>query len=93
MISLVNPGENTLAARLLDYFSSRTHWHRSLWNVGTILALREVLEASEAQNLGHLSEKSIRGAVTTALRLLRDDPGIGGPTDEWNARQLLYQHE
>ena len=38
MISLVNPSENILAARLLDYFSSRTHWHRTLWNVGTILA-------------------------------------------------------
>jgi hypothetical protein len=81
MISLVNPVENLIAARLLDYFSSRTHWHRTLWNAGTILALREVLEASEAQNLGHLSEKSIRGAVTTALRLLRDDPGIGAPNE------------
>jgi hypothetical protein len=81
MISLVNPVENLIAARLLDYFSSRTHWHRALWNAGTILALREVLEASEAQNLGHLSEKSIGGAVTTALRLLRDDPGIGGPKE------------
>lgn len=25
MISLVNPGESIVAARLLDYFSSRTH--------------------------------------------------------------------
>jgi hypothetical protein len=81
MISAVNPAENLIAARLLDYFSSRTHWHRTLWNAGTILALREVLEASEAQNLGHLSEKSIRGAVTTALRLLQDDPGLGGPNE------------
>jgi hypothetical protein len=81
MISLVNPGENIIAARLLDYFSSRTHWHRTLWNAGTTLALQEVLEASEAQNLGHLSEKSIRGAVTTALRMLRDDPGIGSQNE------------
>jgi hypothetical protein len=81
MISTVNPDENLMAARLLDYFSSRTPWHRTLWNAGTVLALREVLEASEAQNLGHLSEKSIRGAVTTALRLLKDDPGIGSPTE------------
>jgi hypothetical protein len=81
MISAVNPTENLIGARLLDYFSTRTHWPRTLWNAGTILALREVLEASEAQNLGHLSEKSIRGAVTTALRLLKDDPGIGGPNE------------
>jgi hypothetical protein len=81
MISTVNPDENLMAARLLDYFSSRTPWHRTLWNAGPVLALREVLEASEAQNLGHLSEKSIRGAVTTALRLLKDDPGIGSATE------------
>jgi hypothetical protein len=42
-----------------------------------VLALREVLEASEAQNEGHLSPPSVRGAVTTALRLLNDDPGVG----------------
>lgn len=77
MISPVNPRENTIAARLLEYFSTRTHWNRGLWNVGTILALREVLEASEAQNEGHLSLPSVRGAVATALRLLTDDPGLG----------------
>jgi hypothetical protein len=42
-----------------------------------VLALREVLEASEAQNEGHPSPPSVRGAVTTALRLLNDDPGVG----------------
>lgn len=77
VISTVNTAENLTATRLLDYFSSRTPWHRSLWNAGAILALREVLEASEAQNSGHLSERTIKGAVTTALRLVKDDPGIG----------------
>jgi hypothetical protein len=42
-----------------------------------VLALREVLEASEAQNEGHLSPSSVGGAATTALRLLNDDPGVG----------------
>lgn len=77
VISTVNIADNLTAARLLDYFSSRTPWHRSLWNAGAILALREVLEASEAHNAGHLSERSIKGAVTTALRLVKGDPGIG----------------
>ena len=84
VISTVNQNENLTAARLLDYFSTRTPWHRTLWNVGTILALREVLEASEAQNLGHLSETSVRGAIGTALRMLQDDPGLG-TADERNA--------
>jgi hypothetical protein len=77
MISPVNQYEQLVCARLLDFFSSRTHWNRGLWNVGTILALHEVLEASEAQRDGHLSEKTIKGATTTAIRLLHLDPGIG----------------
>ena len=81
VISTVNPAENLTAARLRDYFSSRTPWHRSLWNAGAILARREVLEASEAHKSGHLSERSIKGAVTTALRLVKDDPGIGNPDE------------
>ena len=81
MISNVNPHENLLASRLLEYFHSRTPWHRTLWNAGTTLALREVIEASEALNQGHLSDVSLRGAVITALRLLKDDPGMGSPSE------------
>ena len=46
-----------------------------------MLALREVLEASEAMSDGHLSDTSIRGAIATALRLLKDDPGIGSESE------------
>lgn len=77
MISPVNDYEQLVCARLLEFFSSRTHWNRGLWNVGTILALHEVLEASQAQRDGHLTEKAIKGATTTAIRLLQLDPGIG----------------
>ena len=81
MISTVNAHENLLASRLLEYFHSRTPWHRTLWNAGTTLALREVMEASEALNQGHLSDVSLRGAVVTALRLLKDDPGMGSSSE------------
>ncbi len=89
MISTVNAYEQLICARLFDYFSSRTHWNRSLWNVGTLLALREVLEASEAQNQGHLKDTAIRGVVATALRLLHDDPGLGTPLDRSALEALL----
>ncbi len=81
VISTVNPYENLLGSRLLEYFHSRTPWHRALWNAGTTLALREVIEASEALNQGHLSDVSLRGAVVTALRLLKDDPGMGNAAE------------
>ena len=89
MISHVNNYEQLICARLLDYFSSKTHWNRSLWGAGTILALREVLEASEAQSQGHLTDKTIKGAVVTALRLLRDDPGMGTQQERETLSGLL----
>lgn len=83
MISPVNHYEQLVCARILDFLSSKTHWNRGLWNVGTILALQEVLEASEAQRNGHLSEKTIRAATTTAIRVSEQDPGFG--TDQERA--------
>ncbi|HEU4416001.1 MAG TPA: hypothetical protein VFT65_14540, partial [Candidatus Angelobacter sp.] len=77
MAPQVNRYERLVFARLLDFFSSKTHWNRGLWNGGTILALQEVLEASEAQRDGHLNEKTIRGAISTAIRSLGSDPGFG----------------
>ena len=81
MISAVNPYENHIAARLLEYLSTRTPWNRILWNSGSVLALREVLEASEAVNQGHLSDTTLRASVRAALRLVKDDPGFGGPAE------------
>lgn len=89
VISIVNPFENLLASRLLEYFHSRTPWHRTLWNAGTSLALREVLEASEAMSQGHLSDTSLRGAVVTALRLLKDDPGMGSSAERAELAKAL----
>ena len=90
MISLVNNYEQLICARLLDYFSSKTHWNRALWGAGTVLALQEVLEASEAQSQGHLTDKTIKGAVVTALRLLQDDPGMGTPQERKTLAGLLH---
>jgi hypothetical protein len=88
MISEVNAYEQLICARLFDYFSSRTHWNRALWGAGTILALWEVLEASEAQDQGHL-DKTAKGAIVTALRLLQDDPGMGTPQERQTLSGLL----
>jgi hypothetical protein len=89
MISDVNAYAQLICARLFDYFSSRTHWNRSLWGAGTILALREVLEVGEAQDQGHLSDKTTKEAIITALRLLRDDPGMGTPQERATLEGLL----
>jgi hypothetical protein len=85
----VNRYEQLVLARLLDFFSSKTHWNRGLWSVGTLLAFQEVLEASEAQRDGHLNEKTIKGAVHTVVRLLDRDPGIGNTQERETLLALL----
>lgn len=67
--------ENLIAARLLELFGSKTRWKRGLWNVGTTLALREVVEASEAQNLAHLSLFR-RRCPYGCPELLKNDPSL-----------------
>lgn len=39
---------------------AKTPWHRGLWTPGTVLSLKEVLEASEAVQAGVLSGGSFR---------------------------------
>jgi hypothetical protein len=45
--------------RLLDFFSNRTAWQRTLWTSGTILSLSELLEASEQVANGIVSQPSM----------------------------------
>ncbi len=77
----VNPFDGHVAARLLDFFNSRTPWHRWLWVTGIVLTLKQVLEASEAVQARALTEASLRDLCETAVRLARPDPGVG-PTEQ-----------
>ena len=36
--------DTLVGARLLDFFGTRTHWHRRLWTIGLVLTLKELLE-------------------------------------------------
>lgn len=77
MIDTVNPFEQHVGARLLDFFGEATPWQRSLWNVGLCLTLREVLEASEAVRVGALSEPTLASLANTAQVVAGVDPGSG----------------
>src|SRR6202034_4384492 len=39
--------DHHVLARLLDFFSNRTAWQRTLWSSGTVLSLKALLEASD----------------------------------------------
>jgi hypothetical protein len=65
-----------VVARLLEFFGPTLHWNRSLWSIGTSLALREVLEASEANRASILGPESLQAAIATSVRLIGRDLGI-----------------
>lgn len=86
MLSPVNRYEQHVAARLLEFFGPSIHWNRALWNIGTVLALREVLEASEAHRAGILGPESLQSAISAAIRLAGQDPGVDN-----SVRQVLQR--
>jgi hypothetical protein len=73
----VNPFEQQVVARLLDFFSWRAPWHRSLWSPGVRLILEEVLKAAEACEHGILSRESLKNLAETAQQVAGPDAGCG----------------
>ncbi len=75
----VNDQYDTLAgARLLDFFGTRTHWHRRLWTIGLVLTLKELLEVSSTVRSSILYQNSIEDLSRSAMALAGRDPGVGG---------------
>lgn len=64
-------------ARLLDFFSDRTAWQRTLWSSGTVLSLRELLEASDQVTAGVVGQAAmVHYAHCIEMAVLRDF-GVG----------------
>jgi hypothetical protein len=64
-------------ARLLDFFSERTAWQRTLWSSGTALSLRELLEASDQVATGVVGQTAMTHyARCIEIAALRDF-GVG----------------
>jgi len=72
---------NLVAARLLDYFARRTDWQRRLWNPGTVTVLRELLEAVDLLERGHLRSVTVKELAGTARRRAGPDLGMGSQAD------------
>jgi hypothetical protein len=64
-------------ARLRDFFAPDTHWQRRLWNLGLVLRLRELIEASEAVRARALSQESLSWFADRVRRHVPLDPGAG----------------
>src|SRR6185437_11307678 len=76
MLQAVNPTDPLTATRLLEFLAPNTPWHRSLWNIGTVLTLRELIEAAQAMRSGVLSDESVKALGNTAIRLAGKDPAV-----------------
>lgn len=69
--------DHAVAARLLDFFGAETPWQRRLWDVGTCLTLREVLEAADAVADRALTPEAAGWLRHSALAVAGPDLGIG----------------
>ncbi|HWZ32102.1 MAG TPA: hypothetical protein VNX18_12245 [Bryobacteraceae bacterium] len=76
MLRVVNAVDEITAARLVEFLDPSTPWNRSLWSLSTVLTLREILEAAEANRVGILSDESVKRLGQLAIRLVGKDPGV-----------------
>jgi hypothetical protein len=83
----VNSFNSHVSARMLDFVTSPTQWHRRLWCTGLSLTLSEVLEASEAFREGILSADSLKTLTGSAIVLAGTDAGCG----DAEQKRLLQQ--
>src|SRR6266446_6688998 len=78
MIDVNDQYDALVGARLLDFFGTRTPWHRGLWTIGLVLTLKELLEVSSAVRSSILYQNSVEDLSRAAMALAGRDPGIGG---------------
>ncbi len=65
-------------ARVQELLESWRPWHRRLWDVGTVLALREAVEAADWTGRHVLSQGSLAWyARESLLRRLKTDSALG----------------
>ncbi|MBJ9677921.1 integrase [Burkholderia gladioli] len=76
MFNLVNQHERLALARLLELCSERKHWYRSLWGIGTILSMDELVEACSVLQQGHLSEGAVKLIASSLQKRVSLHPGF-----------------
>jgi len=89
---LVTPEQNTLqttvAERMLELIDVRSPWHRSLWQLGTIHAIAEVLECTNATWDGAINNGNAQKYLVDRCQIqVLGDVGIG----DLPARELLAE--
>ncbi|MDR5756646.1 integrase [Caballeronia sp. LZ035] len=86
MLNLVNPAQQIAFARLHEFFSEQKRWYRSLWGIGTVLAMDELFEACTVMKQGHLSEGSVKRIASSLQKRVGTHPAFS-PAE----KQLLVE--
>jgi hypothetical protein len=89
MIDVNDQYDTLVGARLLDFFGTRSHWHRRLWTIGLVLTLKELLEVSSAVRSSILYQNSIEDLSRSAMALAGRDPGVGGKQQHDSLQKAL----
>lgn len=84
-----HPFGRRFTARLMDFSVRDMPWHRRLWSPGTILTLRELLEAGSWVDAQVLSPTALLWLCGDLERLAGEDAGIGGPEVRRQLRAAL----
>jgi len=66
-----------VVGRMLDFFAVYAPWQRRLWNVGMLLALKEIAEGSDAVRDRALSQASLDWFRESLRARIGQDPGVG----------------
>jgi hypothetical protein len=66
-----------VVARLLDFFADTSPWPRRLWEVSSVLALREAAEAGDWLRMHVLSQGAVSWYLHVLERQLGPDRGLG----------------
>lgn len=68
MLTYVNENEKLAVERLREFLADKTPWNRSLWGVGSILAIDEFYEACAVMGDGHLSSAAVNQMASSLQR-------------------------
>ncbi len=81
--------DETVIARLLEFWDGGTPWQRSLWNPGSIALLRELLDASHAVARSLLSQGIFEALRSDVTRLTGLDRAVGDQTTKKTLNAIL----
>ena len=78
-----------VSTRLQEFVARGTPWSRRLWSVGSLVELREALEAADLFADGHLRQQTFQEIRASARDTACADPGVGDGDLRNHLRRLL----